>query len=94
VQAALEEIPCLMGAIRQTIHDGDAAALRLKSHTLKGSIRYFGSGPAYQRAFELEELGRNGKLEEAERLLPILEQEIGRLVPALSEYLDREETTD
>ncbi len=29
---------------------GHAQALRLAAHTLKGSIRYFGQGPAYQQA--------------------------------------------
>jgi PAS domain S-box-containing protein len=92
VHAALDEVPCLMAAIRDALAAGDAPALRLKAHTLKGSVRYFGEGPAYHEAFRIEELGRNGNLEEAAKALRVLESAIERLVPALRSYIEHEST--
>ncbi|HUT94750.1 MAG TPA: response regulator [Thermoguttaceae bacterium] len=86
VQAALEEVPRLMEEIRQAIAAGDAAALRLAAHTLKGSIRYFGQGPAYQHAYRLEEMGRDGQLEDAGPTLAALEGDMEQLTSLLLDY--------
>ena len=42
-EAALEETPRLMAAMRQAVAQRDRTQLRLSAHTLKGSIRYFGT---------------------------------------------------
>ncbi|MFH1265658.1 MAG: response regulator [Planctomycetota bacterium] len=93
VETVIEETPRLLAAIRQAIADGDPAALRLAAHTLKGSIRYFGQSAAYQQAYRLEEIGRDGPLEDAGGPLLMLEGEIARLIPILVDYGHRSDVT-
>ncbi len=83
VAAVLQESPRMMRAVRRAIADGDAAALRLAAHTLKGSIRYFGPSPAYDHAVCLERMGEQGNLQNAQGILAALEKEMGRLTPLL-----------
>ena len=86
VEAVLEEAPRLMEAIRGAIGAGDAEGLRLAAHTLKGSIRYFGEGPAYRLAYRLEMMGRDGQLEGAAGVLAVLAGEMEQLTSHLVDY--------
>ena len=45
-------------AIREAIAAGDATALRLAAHTLKGSVQYFGAARVLDLAYRLERMGR------------------------------------
>jgi len=87
LEAVLEEVPRLTTAMREAISTGDAAALRLAAHTLKGSIRYFSPGLAFEQAYRLEMMGEEGNLDDAEETFAALEQEIRRLTPALEDYV-------
>jgi CheY-like chemotaxis protein len=86
-EAALEEIPRLMAAIRQAVAQGDRIQLRLSAHTLKGSIRYFGASQAFQYAARLEELGQEGSLEMVAPILAALEAETAAFIAAVREYV-------
>jgi two-component system sensor histidine kinase/response regulator len=86
VETALEEAPRLMEGIRAAVAAGDPAALRLAAHTLKGSIRYFGEGAAYELAFQLEQMGREGQFEGAAETLAALEGEIAQVTSVLLDY--------
>ena len=86
-EAALEEIPQLMLAIRQAIASGDHAKLRFAAHTLKGSVRYFGARQVYEHAAKLEDMGRRDELVDAEAICAALEGEISRVTAVLSDYL-------
>ena len=81
-EAALEETPRLMAAMRQAVAQRDRTQLRLSAHTLKGSIRYFGAGRAFQYAARLEELGQEGNLEIVAPILADLEAEIAPFIAA------------
>ncbi len=94
VDAVLEEAPRLLAEMRQAIAAGNAAALRLSAHTLKGSIRYFGPSPAYQRASRLEAMGREGRLENAEEVLTALEGEMAQLTATLLQYGRQNDAAD
>ena len=74
------ESPKLLGMIRAAIARGDAAALELNAHGLKGAAGNFSAGPAAARARELEMMGRNKTLEGAPEKLGLLEAEIKRLL--------------
>ena len=86
-EAALEEIPQLMTAIRQAIANGDHARLRLAAHTLRGSLRYFVACQVCDRAAKLEDMGRKGEVADAEAILADLEAEIAQVTAVLSEDL-------
>ncbi|MFC1596868.1 PAS domain S-box protein [Planctomycetota bacterium] len=92
VDTVLEETPRLLGEIREAVGRSNAGALQLAAHTLKGSIRYFGQGPAYQQAYRLEEMGRDGDLEHAGDAVVALEGEIAQLNSILLDYGKQEDT--
>ena len=94
VEAALEECPQQLDGIRRAVACNDPAGLRLAAHTLKGAVRYFGEGPAYDYAYRLEVMGRERNLAGAPEVLETLETEMTRLVPELSQYLERPEIAD
>ncbi len=87
VETFLAEAPRLMQEIRNALAAKDPAALRIAAHTLKGSIRYFGSTRAFDLAFRLESLGRSGNLEGAEETWEQLDAEIVLLTRVLVDYL-------
>ena len=49
VNAGLEEIPRLMSSIERAVADENSTDLRLAAHTLKGSLRCWGSGSSNKR---------------------------------------------
>ncbi len=86
-EALLGELPDLIAKIRRGIADRDHTALRLAAHTLKGSVGCIGATSVFDRAQELEQMGKQGNLDGAEETLAALEQEVGRLVPALQRFM-------
>ncbi|RIK75689.1 MAG: hypothetical protein DCC68_20815 [Planctomycetota bacterium] len=83
IQAFLDECPGLIEDIRGAIERRDGSALQLSAHRLKGSMRYFGATRAFDQAYILESLGREGDLQAAAEPLAAVRQEIAGLRPAL-----------
>lgn len=69
----------LQGALAR----GDASALERASHALKGMVGHFTTQGAYQEARQLEEMSREGNLENVSVVCGALEREIARLQQAL-----------
>ena len=86
VDAVIEDSPRLLKEIREAIAAQNPSALRMAAHTLKGSIRYFGKSDAFEKAFALEEMGKNGNLGNASDVLQTLEQRMAELTPMLQTY--------
>jgi HPt (histidine-containing phosphotransfer) domain-containing protein len=91
IEAVLEESPGMIEAIRRSIADRDGPGLQNAAHILKGSIRYFGAEPIFERLFRLERMGRDEDLEEAEELFEGLKGEMGQFESMLRDYLHRED---
>lgn len=87
-QLFLQEAPKLLNEIRDAIQQGDATSLRRAAHTLKSSAAVFEAHHAADAALKLELLGKDEKLMEAREALPALEQEVDRLLPAVSAHID------
>jgi CheY-like chemotaxis protein len=79
----LADAPSLIESLRQAVRQGDAAALRLAAHTLKGNSNSLGAKRMGAVSLELEKMGRSGTIEEAESLLVELENEFERVRRAL-----------
>ena len=90
VEAFLEECPTSLEKLNQALAVGDTKAVRLHAHSIKGAIRYFGAKNAFDRAYQLEIMGRDGKLEDAAAVLAALEQELNGVLPPLKEYIGKE----
>jgi CheY-like chemotaxis protein len=82
----LAECPKLRGAIRQSIDQHDAAALRLAAHTLKGAVGNFVAKPAFEAALRLETLARDGSFDDIPGARNALEAEMERFVAVLSAF--------
>jgi two-component system sensor histidine kinase/response regulator len=87
VQAVVDEMPKMITAVRRAVDGRDPDGLGTAAHTLKGSLRYFRVDAAFDAAFRLERMGRDGRFEDAEQALDVLESEIKRILPLLEGYL-------
>ena len=88
-ETAADEIPRTLQAVRDAVESNDAEALRRAAHTLGGSIRSFGKTPAFDRAFELEQMGVSGDLEDARAMLFALEKTMAVFLSDLSKYAEK-----
>lgn len=80
------EYPPLLDAIEQAIARQQADALMEAAHTLKGSVKVLGAGPAADAALRLEQMGRDGELSGANQACEALRVEIAHLMHALEEW--------
>jgi two-component system, sensor histidine kinase and response regulator len=79
----LAEYPGMLHEIREAIRCSDAAKLEHCAHSLKGSVSNFGADAATNAAYQLELLGRKGRLEDAPEAFRALELHFSALGPAL-----------
>ncbi|HDR15787.1 MAG TPA: response regulator, partial [Desulfobacteraceae bacterium] len=62
----LSELPQAVSDIREAVSGGDASRLEQGAHKLKGSLAIMGAERAFDAAYGLEVIGREGKVQEAE----------------------------
>lgn len=89
VEAFLHEAPQLMDQMRRAIADNNAGELRRTAHTIKGSLRFFGSHLGTEYAFRLETMGKESDLSGADEAFRQLEQQMQQLRPMLLEFVGR-----
>lgn len=80
----LDSCPTYLANIQQALQQGDAQALALSAHALKGSIGNFIKVGPFETARTLESLGRQGTLTGTSALFQKLENEIAHLHPILA----------
>jgi CheY-like chemotaxis protein len=76
--------PGLMAEIEESLAAGDAVALAGTAHTMKGALSVFGVEPARSLAEQLEDAGRQKRLEDARALF----DQLGRAVLLAEEGLE------
>ena len=76
-----------IAGIRDGIALNDDNAVERAAHSLKGSVGNFGARRAYDIAYRLEVLGRDGKLAESEDAVPELQREFRDLETAMKDAL-------
>ena len=79
----LGDCPNQLARIASAIENGDADALRSSAHSLKGAVGNFGADAAWETALQLEEIGKEGRLEEAALVHDDLKRTVEQLVTAL-----------
>jgi HPt (histidine-containing phosphotransfer) domain-containing protein len=77
------DYPAALRRIERALERGDAEALRLAAHALKGSLATVGSPAGRDRALTLEQMGRSGNLTDAAASHAALRQAIAALDQAL-----------
>ncbi|MDO9565248.1 MAG: response regulator [Candidatus Desulfaltia sp.] len=83
----LENLPGSLSKIKKTIAAGNAKSLERTAHNLRGSAGSFGAKLAYNAAYLLEKLGREGKIEEAKEAFSDLEERTAELASAIKEVM-------
>jgi signal transduction histidine kinase/CheY-like chemotaxis protein/ligand-binding sensor domain-containing protein/HPt (histidine-containing phosphotransfer) domain-containing protein len=86
----LSELPGLLTSLRGAVTAGDARAIERAAHKLKGSVGNFAARPAFEAAWKLEALGRDGSLSTAASAYAELAEEIERLKSAMANLNGRE----
>ena len=79
------DCPRMQEAVRSAIALGDASALRVAAHKLKGSVANFSAQDAQQAALRLENLARQQNLKAAPAAAAILDKELARVRRALKD---------
>jgi len=74
--------------IRESIANGDAESLERSAHSLKGAVSSFGAKQTFEAAYQLERIGKAGKLTEASVVLSELEHECDLLKAAIKQAME------
>ena len=82
------EAPEQLGKMLDGHRNGDAKAVALAAHRLKGTAVTFGAGEMQRICIEIEGLARGGGLDGVERMMQELSPEFDRVKLALDEALD------
>ncbi len=80
----LDEYPRALDDIRAAMAASDAQRLERAAHGLKGSVANFGARAAVDAAFQLEQFGKAGKLDQVPPALSALERALTCLHAELS----------
>lgn len=86
----IADTPDALEMIRSAVASGDAKGIQRAAHKLKGSLLVLAADPASEAAYRLETLGAEGSLDNAATALSTLEQELDRLLPALTQLAESE----
>ncbi|MDP9486708.1 MAG: response regulator, partial [Actinomycetota bacterium] len=79
----LDDVPSRLADLREAIEGGDARGVERAAHTLKGGSANMGAKGMAATCSELQKVGASGDLSRASGLLGTLEEEFGRVRPAL-----------
>lgn len=83
VDTFMQSYPDQLQSLRLAVQARDGSAIENAAHRLKGSMVVFEAGPASTLCEQLEDLGRQGRVHQADGAFDALEREIARL----AEYL-------
>ena len=79
MEGFFENVTSQIGIIRQAIPEGDAEVVRREAHSIKGGAANLTADELSKIAFELENIGTSGVLEQSIETLERLEQAFSRL---------------
>ncbi|HWY88079.1 MAG TPA: response regulator [Gemmataceae bacterium] len=86
-ESFFQEAPRLMAEIHAAIAGGEGALLERAAHTLKGSAGIFAADSVVEAAWELECMGRDGRMEEAKEAGVDLDHKLELLIAALGKLV-------
>jgi HPt (histidine-containing phosphotransfer) domain-containing protein len=82
----LAEYPHLIEGLRASLSAGGASDVSRAAHAVKGCLANFIETGPHETAFEIERLGREGRLGPAAALMPRLERELAAILPCMQAF--------
>jgi two-component system sensor histidine kinase/response regulator len=76
----IESCSDYIAKIKEGIAGNDAGILEREAHSLKGAVGNFGAKEAYEVAYRLEKLGKEGEMATAEEGLSNIERALNELI--------------
>ena len=86
VELFISECPRMMAAVRDSVASGNADQVRRAAHAFKGSVGNFTDEAPMTTAFELEQIGKDGRLDQTAMVLARLECEVEEFLSALRRF--------
>jgi len=83
----LEDMPNKMEALKAAIASGDPKQVQDQGHTVKGAARNISAQIFQGTAWQIEEAGRDGEIDRASALLPLLSQQYLELKEAIQSVI-------
>jgi HPt (histidine-containing phosphotransfer) domain-containing protein len=87
VEIFISDYPRMLDALRESLKGADAKTLSRTAHSLKGMLRNFQAEAAAEKAFELEQIGRQEKLEGADRMVDSLADQLDGVARKLKQLV-------
>jgi len=87
IKIYLSNLPNLMSQIEEGIAVGDGKVVGFGAHSLKGMSYNLSAGLVARAALELEKMGKDGDLSQAEKTYAVLKKEVERLKTAVTSLM-------
>jgi CheY-like chemotaxis protein len=87
VDIFVNDYPQMLDTLRDTLKSSDAKTLARTAHSLKGMLRNFQAENAADMAYTLEQLGRNGRLDEADQIVDSLADQLDQVAQRLQQLV-------
>jgi HPt (histidine-containing phosphotransfer) domain-containing protein len=79
----------MLNTLRESLKRTDAKTFKRTAHSLKGMLRNFQAESAAETAFELEQIGDQGKLDEADQIVDSLAAQLDDVARKLKEVVKK-----
>ena len=85
----LNDSPQMLNTLRESLKNTDAQTVKRTAHSLKGMLRNFQAEAAAETAFELEQIGEQGKLDDADRIVDSLSAQLDDVARQLKKVVEK-----
>jgi CheY-like chemotaxis protein/HPt (histidine-containing phosphotransfer) domain-containing protein len=89
VEIFLNDSPQMLNTLRDSLKSTDAKTFKRTAHSLKGMLRNFQAESAAETAFELEQIGEQGKLDDADQIVDSLAAQLDDVARKLKEVVKK-----
>jgi CheY-like chemotaxis protein/HPt (histidine-containing phosphotransfer) domain-containing protein len=87
VEIFISDYPRMLDTLRESLKGADAKTLSRTAHSLKGMLRNFQAEAAAEKAFEIEQIGRQEKLDGVDRMVDSLADQLDGVARKLKQLV-------
>ena len=89
VEIFLNDSPQMLNTLRESLKSADAKTFKRTAHTLKGMLRNFQAESAAETAYELEQIGEQGKFDDADQIVDSLAGQLEEVAKKLKQVIKK-----